>query len=203
MDLNHIVELSSRFVTDLFAEELSVQLSFHSAYHTGNVVIAAEEIGLNAGLSTEELDLVAIAAWFHDTGYTRGYSGHEQLSVIIARDFLADNGLDAQRIEKITSCILATVFPQRPKNKLEMVLCDADFYHFSRDDYPGFEVSLRKEWETCLNLHYTDEQWNALNLEMLTNHQYFTVYGKTVLQERKQRNIDQLKMVVAGNAQSL
>jgi len=65
-------------------------------------------------------------------------------------------------------------------------LCDADFYHFSRANYPAFEASLRREWKICLNVHYTDEQWNALNLDMLTNHEYFTGYGKTILQQRKQ-----------------
>ncbi|RZM26599.1 MAG: HD domain-containing protein [Pedobacter sp.] len=192
MDLKFLVELSSKFVTTLF-DELSLQLSFHSAHHTGNVVIAAQEIGAKVGLSSEELDLVTTAAWFHDTGYTKGYAGHEQLSVNIAKDFLADIGLDALYIEQITSCILATTFPQSPKNILEMVLCDADFHHFSRANYPTFEASLRREWETCLNIHYTTEQWNALNLGMLSNHEYFTSYGKTILQQRKQKNIDNLE----------
>ena len=193
MNLNNLVDLSSRFVTTLFADELSEQLCFHSAFHTGNVVIAAREIGLQAGISPEELDLVAIAAWFHDTGYTKTYVGHELLSATIARDFLVENGLDAERIEKVTSCILATIFPQQPKTKVEMVLCDADFYHLSRADYAKFEKSLRKEWETCLNLYYTNEQWNELNLEMLTTHEYFTAYGRTVLQEGKAKNIAKLK----------
>lgn len=197
MKLDTLVELSSRFVTSLFASELSLQLSFHSARHTGNVVLAAREIGLNTGLSSEELDLVTIAAWFHDTGYTKGYAGHEQLSINIARDFLTDNGLDAQRTEMITSCILATMFPQQPKNKLDMVLCDADFYHFSRSSYPRFEALLRREWEVCLNMHYTDDQWNAINLEMLTNHEYFTSYGKTVLQAGKEQHINNLKNAIA------
>jgi predicted metal-dependent HD superfamily phosphohydrolase len=197
MNLNHLVELSSKFVTVLFANELSSQLGFHTAHHTGNVVIAAQEIGIQEGLPLEELNLVAIAAWFHDTGYTKEYAGHEQLSITIARNFLADQELDVQRIERITSCILATIFPQRPKNTLEMVLCDADFYHFSRPDYPKIEQSLRKEWETCLNLYYTDEQWNALNLEMLTRHEYFTNYGKTVLQLGKFKNIDILRQIIS------
>jgi predicted metal-dependent HD superfamily phosphohydrolase len=128
-------------------------------------------------------------------GVATGIAGHEQLSVNISRDFLADNGLDPLYIEQITSCILATMFPQSPKNILEMVLCDADFYHFSRANYPTFEASLRREWETCLNIHYTTEQWNALNLAMLTNHEYFTGYGKIVLQTGKQKNIDILKVL--------
>lgn len=203
MDLKSLVELSSKFVNSLFADELSLQLSFHSTYHTQNVVIAAQEIGVNVGLSPEELDLVAIAAWFHDTGYTKGYIGHEQTSVNIARDFLTDSGLDALRIDRITSGILATIFPQHPNNKLEMVLCDADLYHFSKTNYPKLEVSLRREWEICLNLYYTDEQWNSLNLDMLTTHEYFTVYGKTILQQSKQKNIDQLKMMIEQGNQNL
>ncbi len=200
MDFNPLVDLSREFVTTLFSNELSLQLSFHSADHTANVVIAAQEIGIQAGLSPEDLDLVSIAAWFHDTGYTKGYLGHEQLSVNIARDFLANNSLDTLHIGQITSCILSTLFPQRPKNTLEMVLCDADFYHFSRTNYQTFETLLRKEWKICLNRNYTDEQWNALNLEMLTNHEYFTDYGKTVLQTRKQKNIDNLKKTIKDHS---
>ena len=49
MDLKFLVELSSKFVTALFADELSLQLSFHSANHTGNVVAAAKEIGIKVG----------------------------------------------------------------------------------------------------------------------------------------------------------
>lgn len=203
MDLKLLVELSSRFVTKLFAEELSLQLRFHSTYHTSNVVLAAQEIGIREGLTTEEINLVAIAAWFHDTGYTKAYIGHEQLSASIARDFLTDHGLDADRIENITSCILATLFPQSPNNKLQMVLCDADFYHFSKVDYPKFESCLRREWEICLNMHYADEQWDALNLEMLTNHEYFTGYGKTILQSRKQLNIDRLKLAIDNKDHNL
>lgn len=203
MDLNAIVDLSSRFVTKLFADELNLQLRFHSAYHTGNVVIASQEIGLNAGLSQEELDLVGIAAWFHDTGYTKGYAGHELLSIAIAKNFLIENSLNAERIEAVISCILATTFPQQPKNKMDMVLCDADFYHFSQANYPKFAAALRREWENCLNLHYTDEQWNGLNLAMLTKHEYFTTYGKTVLQPKKQKNIDHLKQLTCIHNQSL
>lgn len=203
MDLNHIVSLSSGFVTRLFANELSLQLSFHSAYHTENVVTAAYEIGLHTEISTEELHLLMLAAWFHDTGYTKGYAGHELLSIAIAKNFLIEGGLDVESIGKVSACIMATRFPQQPTNLIEMVLCDADFYHFSRSDYTNFERSLRKEWETCLNLHYTDEQWNLLNFEMLTTHKYFTNYGKTVLQERKQKNIDRLKQLIGCNNQSL
>lgn len=76
---------------------------------------------------------------------------------------------------------------------MEVVLCDADFYHLSRAHYTKFEKSLRKERETCLNLYYTNEPWNALNLEMLTTHEYFTTYGKTVLQDGKAKNIAKLK----------
>jgi len=203
MNLSRIVGLSSSFVINLFAGRLSPQLGFHNANHTENVVTAVQEIGLKVGISPDELDLITIAAWFHDTGYTKCYAGHEQLSAAIARDFLLENELDTVQIERITSCILATTFPQKPKNSFEMVLCDADFYHFSRPDYAKFEKSLRREWATCLNLYYTDEQWNMLNLEMLSSHVYFTSYGKIVLQERKQKNIDQLRQLISIDGQRL
>lgn len=92
----------------------------------------------------------------------------------------------------VSSCILATRFPQQPKNKPEEILCDADFYHFSRTDYTAHEQQLRKEWEIHLHLKYTDDEWDKLNYEMLKDHKYFTTYGQTVLQERKKENLKKL-----------
>lgn len=203
MDLDHLIDLSGDYVTELFKKKLNTSLSFHTIDHTRNVVSASHEIGIHAGLSQEEIQLLTISAWFHDTGYTMAYAGHEMESVKIARDFLIGNGLDTERIEKICSCVLATSFPQNPKSRIEMVLCDADFFHFSRTDYAEFESSLRIEWETILNRHYTNEQWNSINLAMLINHHYFTDFGRTVLQERKQHNILCIQRLLSSCNQSL
>jgi hypothetical protein len=62
--------------------------------------------------------------------------------------------------------------------------------HFALENYRDFANDLRREWEVQLDKHYSDEEWRSLNLRILQQHQYFTEYGKTILQNTKQKNID-------------
>lgn len=181
------------FATTLLKHRLSEKLYFHNITHTLEVVQATSEIGVNSALSKEELEIVLIAAWFHDLGYSDKYKDHEYESANIAFIFLTITGIDEIIIEHIISCILATKYPQKPLSLLEKVICDADLYHFSRPDYKQHEQALKKEWEANLNLIYTDKEWDIINYDMLKDHVYWTSYGKTVLQLKKEENIKKLK----------
>lgn len=197
MDFNQLLFLASSFVKQTLKEKLSAKLYFHNLTHTQNVVNASLEIGTQVGLTEEELENVLLAAWFHDTGYTEAYQNHELHSAKIAGTFLAQQGLAHERLETISACILATRFPQEPVNLMEMVICDADFSHFSMENYLGFAQSLKQEWEEVIGLSYLPQQWNSINLKMLQNHQYFTSYGQCQLQERKEKNIELLQQLIS------
>lgn len=173
-------------------EKLNPKLYFHNELHTAYVVTAAQEIGSNSGLNVEEMEIVMLAAWFHDTGYTEAYKDHELISIEIATQFLANLGIASEKIADVRSCILATRYPQKPVNLMEMVICDADFYHFSSDRYIDFASALKKEWEETIGLTYTQHQWDSINLEMLQFHHYFTPYSKVNLQSKKEENIKKL-----------
>ncbi|WP_199141914.1 HD domain-containing protein [Pedobacter sp. ASV12] len=196
MDFVQLEALVSDFVQQLFREKLSAKLYFHNVAHTQYVVNAAREIGMNAGLDAEELETVLLAAWFHDTGYTETYQQHELASVEIAVQFLAAYGLAKHRLDEVITCILATRFPQQPVCLVEKVICDADFYHFSMDNYLAFAQSLKQEWEEVIGLEYTPLQWNSINLKMLLNHQYFTSFGRHKLQICKEKNIRLLQQLI-------
>jgi len=196
MDLNQLIIGISDYVRKLLRDNLKPDFHFHNLSHTENVVAGAREIGLASGLDHDELVTLMIAAWFHDTGYTEVYNGHEAISVEIFYNYLREIKMHDTFSIKVKGCILATRIPQQPKTLMEQIICDADFHHLSRYDYNLFAQALRKEWENCLNLHYTDIQWISLNLGMLTKHEYFTDYGKNVLQKRKQQNIDQLRQSI-------
>ena len=181
------------FVKDCLHNRLSLQMYFHNLGHTLLVVKGVEVIGKAEGLSEDELFILKLAAFLHDLGYTEKYWGHEEESARIAAEFLGANGLAIEKIELVKKCIVATKFPQHPAGKLEEVICDADFYHFSLPDYQDYASRLRTEWETNLNLFYTDVEWDELNLNMLSAHIYFTDYGKNILQQKKALNIVKLK----------
>ena len=181
------------FVKECLQSRLSLQMYFHNLGHTLMVVNGVKRIGNAEGLSEDELFILKLAAFLHDVGYTEKYWGHEEESARIAAEFLGANGLAIEKIELVKKCIVATKFPQHPAGKLEEVICDADFYHFSLPDYQDYASRLKTEWETNLNLFYTDVEWDELNLNMLSAHIYFTDYGKNILQRKKALNIVKLK----------
>lgn len=196
MDFKDLIIAVSQFVTKLLKEKLSPQLYFHNELHTSYVVAAAQEIGSQSGLTEEGMEIVMLAAWFHDTGYTEAYKDHELISIEIATQFLAYLGIASEKIADVRSCILATRYPQKPVNLMEMVICDADFYHFSSERYTDFAAVLKKECEETIGLTYTQDQWDSINLEMLQFHQYFTTYAQANLQPKKEENIKKLKDIL-------
>lgn len=181
-----------QYATLLLKHHLPKTLTFHNYLHTLNVVHAVNHIGSNSGLSNEELEIVIIAGWFHDTGHTISYNDHEDHSKIIAHEFLFDVKYEQNKIKKIIDCIEATKLPQKPLDKLERVLCDADLYHLSQQNFFIKNDLLRKEWELVLNKYYSDLEWYELNITFLKNHHYFSTYGKNILDNQKRLNINRL-----------
>ncbi len=166
---------------------------FHNIGHTLRVHKHALIIGSKEGLSDFEKTIIELAAYFHDTGYSEVYQGHELISATQAVLFLEGEGVSADIILKVAGCIRATQFPQRPKSILEEIICDADLAHLASPSYVDNSKRLRKEWAVYLNKTFTDPEWKELNIKFLQSHSYFTDYAKTVLAPAQKRNIEILK----------
>ncbi len=169
------------------AEHFTEKICYHNIDHTLDVVEASEMIGRACGLADNQLELVIIAAWFHDTGYYLGNENHELESARIARRFLSDEKLSFQAIDAIINCIHATKIPQDPKNLMEQVLCDADLYHLSTAHFFTKSELLRKELTFCKG-YMSHEQWLALSSEFISCHHYHTDYAKRNLCPLKEAN---------------
>ncbi|MBB4078689.1 putative metal-dependent HD superfamily phosphohydrolase [Lewinella aquimaris] len=182
-----ITQRASRYVTRRLIRELPHNRIFHNIHHTLTVWRGTKMIGKAMGLSKEELEIVCLAAIFHDTGHIECYVGHEEVSVRIAREWLEKQGYPPAKIDRVSDCIRATSMPQDPRNKLEQVLCDADLLHLSFEAYPDYQEMLRREWQLEFGLKYTDEDWELTNNTFLADHKYFTDYARQELEPRKQQ----------------
>ncbi|MCP9236334.1 HD domain-containing protein [Lewinella sp. JB7] len=180
-----ILYRAGRFVTQLLIQQLPPDRVFHNLHHTINVMQGALKIGRAEGLSEEELEIVMLAAWFHDTGHVKTYTGHERVSMDIAREWLSAEHYPEERIDAVLRCIEVTTMPQRPTNTIEAVMCDADLYHLSFNTYDHYQEMLREEWRLELGIEVSDEDWNRQNDAFLKSHSYFTKYGQDVLECRK------------------
>lgn len=180
-----ITEEASDYVFDLMKTKLPGVYVYHNYKHTEDVVEAIKKIGNKTGLSDEEMEIVTLAGWFHDAGFTEKSDNHEDVSIEIARNFLKEKNYKEENIEKVVSCINSTRYPQTPTNILDEVLCDADLYHLGTKDNESKSDLLRVEWEKAGNKKYTQLEWLKLNIDFLTTHKYFTKYARKALEERK------------------
>ena len=190
------LQFIEKIATQLLQRGLPVDLPYHNYQHTLEVVEAVAEIGKASGLSEAEVQLVQIAAWLHDLGHTRTYTGHESESQMIALELLCAIQFPEKEIALILGCIEATRMPQKPKNKLEEVMCDADLAHLAKPHYFERSALLRREWAQIFDKQCCDHDWMEENYHFLQNHQYFTSYGQTVLTEGKFRNLGKLEIAV-------
>lgn len=183
-----ILRCVSHYVKEIL-KNLSSIYTFHSLQHTIEVVEASMEIARHCNLGSNELELVLIASWFHDTGFKISPYNHEVHSIKIAREFLRERRYPEQGIMKISGCIKATQLPQNPQNLLEEIVSDADMFHLSTRDYWCKNQLLKRELELLTQSEVRNDQWCFENLNFLRQHQYHTEYGKNVLSKHKQANL--------------
>jgi uncharacterized protein len=161
------------FVLSLLKDNLSKDLYYHNPEHTLYVLERALEIGRSEQCTEEELDLIQAAALWHDTGYTKTYSNHEEESCLMARQYLPLYGYSPDAIEKIIGMIMATKIPQEPKNKLEQIISDADLEYLGTDTFEIKADALFRELQ-FLNPALTKDKWDHIQFLFLQKHHYFT-----------------------------
>ena len=190
---NDITRQTEEFVRDLLATQIPENLSYHDIIHTEYVVGRAELIGQHSGLSESDLNLVKVAAWFHDTGFAVRSSGHEEESQKIATQFLSSKGIEEIQIEKVNRCIQATKMPQNPGDDLlARVVCDADMAYLSEEFYITRTNLLRKEWNSESDSKLTKTAYYKETVEMFNGHRYHTDYAESIFAPGKAKNLQLL-----------
>lgn len=134
-----ITDLAREFVLNLLSDNLPEGMSFHNMRHTQEVVSATIEIADACHCTPMQLEVITLAAWFHDSGYIKAYVNHEDFSKAIAEDFLEKQNYPAEKTGQVLTCIEATRFPQNPTSLEADILADADLYHFTKPDYPSVD----------------------------------------------------------------
>lgn len=189
-----LVRKAKVYAEEILNNKLPKSCVYHNLGHTQEVAQAAQEIGAASNLTSDQMETVLIAAWLHDIGYLNGPKDHEKESAIIAVKLLRDWNASEKKAEDVQRTILATVMPQAPQDIMGQVLCDADLHHLAKTDVRDRAKRLREEMAITKNVHFaSDDEWLQANLKFMKNHEYFTEYGKNVLQPLKKQNIKRLK----------
>ena len=182
-----------KYVSDLILEKSSENLAYHTVGHTRFVVKNAEIIGVKENLNEDEMNILRVSAWFHDTGYVKKYQGHEAESMAIAMNFLESKDVDKDIRDIVSGCIMATTFPNRPTTKIAEILCDADMMHLGNSSYFELTEKLRQELTNSGIRKLKKVEFEKESVKLFKNHSYFTNYCLGETAKNKAENLKLLK----------
>ena len=186
-----IVQKAESYVTDLLKKGLTKDHIYHDLKHTLSVRDSALLIGSRYRLSPEEMELLELAALFHDTGFTRVYENHEDVSKEIAAAFLNNENYAAEKITQIQDLIEITKLDVEPVTLLEKVLKDSDF-NTNGASYLEKSEALRHEWRIFRGNNLTDDEWMMNNIEFWSGHQFYTGEAQALYGEEKRKTLKKL-----------
>lgn len=183
---------AERFIMKTLEDRLSEKLHYHSIAHTRDVVQAVERLALNENVTDEGLFLLKTAATYHDAGFVEQYEKNEPIGARLAAEILPKYGYTDEHIEKVKELIYVTAIPHQPKNNLEEIICDADLDYLGRDDFHEIADRLRRELKEHGKID-SDRKWDEIQVSFLTQHRYFTKTAIATRQEKKMKNLEEIK----------
>lgn len=185
---NPIVKSAEEYVFNLFKEKLPPDHVYHNYKHTFQTVKACKEIAGSYNLSSRELEIVLLAAIFHDTGYIETYQGHEEVSVRLFNEFIGGD-YPLEDIKLVEELILSTKAGTVPDGTLQEILHDADYINIGKKKFIQRAELLRIEWERLLNKTYTDLEWAEIQLNFLISTNFVTEEAIVKLDDQREENI--------------
>ncbi len=193
MNYKHTLDEVKDYVESFFDKHKNPNLAYHNLSHTRYVVAAAVQIANHYQLNEEDFFSVIAAAWFHDTGYVIEPSHHEQAGADLALKFLAELGAPDALKEKVKGVIMATKMPQSPNGLLQEIICDADLFHLGTEEFKKKSRQMREEMLLFCHKDFSKSLWRSKTIELMESHHYFTDYCRLLLNEQKEKNLEELK----------
>lgn len=179
-------------ILGILKKNLPPELTYHNYQHTLDVAEAADRIALGENIPEDDRQLLKTAAVFHDSGYIYLREKHEEKSCALAEEILRQKNVDEKSIRIVCELILATIYPPKPKNKLEEIICDADLDYLGRDDYFTIAINVYREF-----LHFgivkNEEEWKIMQIRFLEAHKYYTETSNKLRAKKKEENLIEIK----------
>ena len=139
-----------------------------------------------------------LAVLLHDIGYIKTYTGHEDVSIEMAQDFLSKHHYPIEKLEIVKELITATKLDYQPKNQMQKIIKDADLNNLGQGKYLNTISNLRTEMGTFLGRHFEDVEWLEMNIKFIDNHSYFTEKAEELFNNKKRKNRKKVMKVIKG-----
>ncbi len=188
-----IINVTEEHIYKAFSEKSPAGNIYHDIVHTKEVVNEVEKIGREIGISDLDLEVLIIAAYFHDLGYIDQSENHEEIGANYAKNFLSKSDYPKDRLDKVINCILATKIDYQPKNLIEEIIKDSDLHHLGTEKYFDKSNLLRTEIENRRGEKFEDYDWIKNSIDFFIKHKFYTKFAKDNYEEIKQSNLLKLQ----------
>jgi predicted metal-dependent HD superfamily phosphohydrolase len=191
--MKDLIAQTETFVFELFATKLPNTFVYHNFNHTKRVVKSTKELIEKSEIHVKEHQPLILAAWLHDTGYTKTYKQHEDESIKISQDFLTQVNADADLIDRVCHYIEQTKSHIEPKQIGDKIIKDADYSHLAKDYFEDISELLRQELKLLNIKNCSPTEWIAENIELFTvKHQFYTPHAVKNWKAQKEENLLEL-----------
>lgn len=179
-------------------QQLPTELSYHSYQHTQDVLDEALLFGFTAGLPHRDLELLAIAATFHDSGFLISPEDNEKYAADLAAIAMEEvGGYKEDEIKLVSRMILDTAlqfsengYAYIPSTELSKYLLDADLSNLGREDFMEKAALIANERGQELK-----DTLPELVI-FLSGHRWQTEVAKNLREDRRIKNIELLKSFI-------
>jgi uncharacterized protein len=189
----------------LLRSQLPTTLLYHAYEHTEDVLREAVQLASSDGLSNRDIELVAVAAAWHDVGFIWQSNNNEPIAADAVRRYLSGTThYTPKEIDLIAQMILDTAlisagdsYKQVATRPLSCYLLDADLANFGRDDFFDKSELQRRE------LGEEVDSFRQKTLMLVRSHTWHTPAARAKWQAKKDANIAALERLVASGQKPL
>lgn len=163
----------------------------HRRYHTGehiNAILGHLDSAVDLANDIYEIE---VAIWFHDAIYKPFSAKNELDSAIWASEFLSDNRVSQDRIDRIHSLIMATVHTAETEGNDQLLIVDIDLSILgsSQAVYDQFEKDVRYEYKLVPYFLYRKKRKEILASFLERDRIYMNDFFHSKLEERARVNL--------------
>ena len=198
-NINNIVWKAKDFVVKFIKEKIEPKwFVFHNVDHTLDVYKRARYLSEKEWLLEEEKEIVCLAALFHDTGLIDWYQNHEEKSCQIARNWLQSQNYPEEKIKMVVQSIKVTKVWEKPKNKIQMILKEADLDNLGRDDFIERFFLLIKEIQNVSWEKIDKKEFAKQTYKLFKDFEFYTDTQKKERLAKWNENFNILKCFAKG-----
>lgn len=177
---------------NLLARWAEPQRRYHTVDHLRAVLDRVDEL-TDQGGEGGELELVRLAAWFHDAVYRPDRSENEERSALLAEKALAEAGLTPHEVAEVARLVRLTVTHDPADGDLNgETLCDADLAILASapDTYARYAAAVREEYAFVPEDTFREGRTAVLRHLLDLPRLFRTPYGAAVWEEKARENVE-------------